>query len=329
MKRHLWTVVGLAVAVGLIAWLFRDVDPVVVWQSVRDANWPLLLLAVAITTATFPARAVRWRYFLAPVQPDSPFGSRFAAVCTGFMASNLIPARAGELARAYAYSRLEPVAIPTAFATLVVERFLDGVAILLLLVVALAGPGLPAGGLPAPLLAGVRLLMVVLAIVLAVSAGLVTFPDASRRAVSAAAGRVFPAGAAAAIVRFTENLVAGLASLRGWRMMLPSFAWSFVVWLLQSLSYWVGFLAFGIELPFAAALLTNAATAIASAVPSAPGYVGPFHAAAALVLTDVYGASAASALAFAFGWHLGAFVPITLLGLWHARRIGLALKDIR
>ena len=64
-------------------------------------------------------------------------------------------------------------------------------------------------------------------------------------------------------------------------------------------------------------------------MPSAPGYIGPFHAAAALVLIDVYGAPAPAALAFAFGWHLGAFVPVTLMGLWYARSIGLALRDIR
>ena len=75
-------------------------------------------------------------------------------------------------------------------------------------------------------------------------------------------------------MNFAENTLAGLASLRGWRLVLPAFAWSLGVSLLQSLSFWVGFFAFGIDLPFQAALVTNATVAFAIAIPSAPGFVG-------------------------------------------------------
>ena len=164
-----------------------------VWQNVQGANWLLLALAVAVTTATFPARALRWRCFLAPVQPDSPFRSRFAAVCTGFMANNLLPARAGELARAFAYNRLEGVGVVTAMSTLVVERLMDGVAILLLLFAALAAAGLPSSELPEALAAGVRLLLAALAAVLAVSAALlVAMPRRTLAAVTAVARALLP-----------------------------------------------------------------------------------------------------------------------------------------
>ena len=48
-----------------------------------------------------------------------------------------------------------------------------------------------------------------------------------------------------------------------------------------------------------------------------------------IALTDIYGVAAASAIGFAFGWHLGGFIPITLMGLWYARRIGLSMRDLR
>lgn len=323
------TFLGLAIAAFLIWWLLRHEDPAEVWSHVRDANFGLLALAVLVTTAVFPLRAIRWRYFLAPAQADSPFRSRFAAVCVGFMANNLLPARAGELARAYAYSRLEPVSTATALATLVVERFLDGVVILLLLVVALAHPDFPSGALPDELVVGVRGASLFLAVVLLVCLVLLAFPERSLRAATTVAHALLPTRIAAALVTFAEHIVAGLASMRGWRLLLPAFAWSLAVWTMQSLSFWIGFFAFGIELPFAAALLANATVALAVAVPSAPGYVGTFHAGAKLALTDIYGVAAASALGFAFGWHLGGFIPITLMGLWYARRIGLSMRDLR
>lgn len=329
MRTRLLTILGLAIAAVLIWWLLRHEDPAEVWSHVRDANFGLLALAVAITTAVFPLRAVRWRYFLAPAQVDSPFRSRFAAVCVGFMANNLLPVRAGELARAYAYSRLEPVSTATALATLVVERFLDGVAILLLLVVALTNPDFPSGALPGELVNGIRWVSLVLAAILLLSLVLLVFPERSLRATARVAHALLPTRIAGGVLTITKHIVAGLASMRGWRLLLPAFAWSLAVWVMQSLSFWVGFLAFGIDLPFAAALLTNATVALAVAVPSAPGFVGTFHAGAKLALTDIYGVAAASAIGFAFGWHLGGFIPITLMGLWYARRIGLTMRDLR
>ena len=328
MGRRWISVLGFAIAAFLIWWLFRNEDPAEVWKHVRTADPWLLLLAVAVTTATFPVRAIRWRYLLAPVQPGSPFRSRFAAVCIGFMANNLLPARAGEIARAYSYGRLEPVPVATAFATVVVERFLDGVAILLLLLVALLSPGFPSGALPEAVVAGMRGLTVGLAGALVLVSLLLIFPKGTMDIAERLSGRL-PPRIARLLVSFTENTLAGLASLRGWRLVLPALGWSLGVSLLQSLSFWAGFFAFGIDLPFQAALLTNATVAFAIAIPSAPGFVGSFHAGAMLALTGVYGVVGTPALGFAFGWHLGSFIPITLIGLWYARQIGLSLRQLR
>lgn len=329
MRTPWMTILGLAITAFLIWWLFRLEDPVEVWGHVRDANFGLLALAVAVTTAVFPLRAIRWRYFLAPAQADSPFRSRFAAVCVGFMANNLLPVRAGELARAYAYSQLEPVSTTTALATLAVERFLDGLTILLLLVVALANPDFHSGTLPGELVTGIQWVSLVLAVFLLFSLVLLVFPERSLRTAATVAHALLPTRTAGGVVTITEHIVAGLASMRGWRLLLPALAWSMAVWVLQSFSFWIGFFAFGIDLPFSAALLTNATVALAVAVPSAPGFVGTFHAGAKLALTDVSGVAAASAIGFAFGWHLGGFIPITLMGLWYARRIGLSMRDLR
>lgn len=323
MRGRWITLLGLGIALGLLWWVFRGEDPVQLWGHIRSADAAMLLLAVALTTATFPVRAIRWRYLLAPARTASPFHSRFEAVCIGFMANNLLP-RAGELARAYAYSRREPVSATTAFATLVVERFLDGVAILTLMLAALATSGVPSVDLPPGIVAGIRVVSIFLAFVLAGAVALVGLgaPVAGR------VGRAFlPARWADSFVRLLRSFILGLESLRGWRLMLPALGWSLGVWTLQSLSLWVGFLAFDIRLGFDAALVTNGSVAIASAIPT-PGFVGTFHAAVKLALVDLYGAAEARALAFAVGWHLGAFFPVTLVGLWYARRLGLSLREI-
>lgn len=320
------TAAGLAVVAALFWWLFRDVDAAEVWAQVRGADFFLLFLAVAATTAGFLVRAVRWRWLLAPVHPDTPLGSRFAAVCVGFMVNNFLP-RVGELARAYAYSRIEPVPAPTAFATLFVERFLDGVAVLLLLVVAVASPGFPVSELPPEVVVGIRSVTALTLAVLAGSVLLVAFPDRATGVLARTAHRLLPARLAAKAEAAATGFVAGFAALRGWRLLVPAMLWSVAFWALQSLSFWIGFFAFGIHLPYTAALFLNAAVAAAVVIPT-PGYFGTLQAGATLALRDVYGAPEAPALGFAVGWHLGAFVPVTLLGLWYARRIGLSVGEM-
>lgn len=331
MRPHWKTLLGLAVIATLLWWLFRDVDLAEVWATIRGGS-PLLLLATCVVAVGgFAARAVRWRFLLAPAQPRSPYRSRFAAVCVGFMANNLLPSgRVGELGRAYAYSRLEPVSMTAAFATLIVERLLDGVAIFALLLVAVASASFPAGTLPDVLVAGIRGLTGVLAAVLVFTVTMVAFPDRVGGLLGRLAERLLPRRLATGFTTVFQEILAGLGAMRGWRHMLPALLLSFMVWMIQSLSFWIGFAAFGIDLPFAAALFVNATIAVAVAMPApAPGYLGTFQLGASVALVEVYGVAAETTLGFAVGWHIVNFFPITLAGLWYARRIGISFGDFR
>ena len=319
-----------ALVAVLLWWLFREVDFPGVWGHIRAADATLLLASAVIAMAGFAVRALRWKYFLAPVQPHSPFGSRFAAVAVGFMANNLLPSgRAGEPGRAYAYSRMEPVGFTAALATLVVERLLDGAVIFALLFVAILGPNFPAETLPEDLAGAMRIAAAGLGVVLAGTILAAAFPSRCL-ALGVRLVALLPSGRlSTGLTRVMEGVVGGLSSMRGWRLMLPALAWTFGVWLLQSLSFWAGFLAFGIRLPFAAALLTNGAVAMAAALPAAPGYIGTLQFAVSLALVGVYGVAPEPVLACALAWHAVNFPPITVLGLWYTRRLGISLKDFK
>lgn len=330
LRRHWPLIVVVALVAVLLWWLFRNVDLAEVWGHIRAADAPLLLASAVIAMAGFAVRALRWKYFLAPVQRHSPFASRFAAVAVGFMANNLLPSgRAGEPGRAYAYSRMEPVGFTAALATLVVERLLDGAVIFTLLFVAILAPDFPAETLPETLAGAMRIAAAGLGAALAGAVLVVAFPSRCL-AVGARLVALLPSGRlSTGLTRVMEGVVGGLSSMRGWRLMLPALAWTFGVWLLQSLSFWAGFLAFDIRVPFAAAMLTNGAVAMAAALPATPGYLGTLQGAVSLALVGVYDQAAEPVLACAVAWHAVNFPPITVLGLWHARRLGISLKDFR
>jgi uncharacterized membrane protein YbhN (UPF0104 family) len=124
------------------------------------------------------------------------------------------------------------------------------------------------------------------------------------------------------------SFLQGLAALRDPRLLVKGLAWSFAFWGWNAVSFWLAFKAFGIELGYVPALFVQAIIAIGVAAPAAPGFFGTFHWAAKAGLFEVYGASEAATLAFAFGYHLGGFIPVTLMGLWYAGRLGVSLKEI-
>ena len=90
-------VVGLAVTVLLLAWALHGVDPRAVLDQLRRADPFLFCAAIALATATFPLRTIRWRVILRDAGGVRfPFRPLWQATAVGFMANNLLPARAGE-----------------------------------------------------------------------------------------------------------------------------------------------------------------------------------------------------------------------------------------
>jgi len=321
--------IGIAISVLLIVWVLRGVDLGQVARELRAANLLLLLAAVAATTSGFMVRALRWGIFLHPIRPGTSLRSRFAAVNIGFAANNLLPARMGEFARAWSISRLEPVPVSGALGSLVVERFLDSVAIYLLLLVALLHPSFPEGATVAgqPLLTILRAVSAGLGVLLLIVL-LVLFRPGVLLGVARHLSRFLPAGFDHRVEGVVTSFLSGLGALRRPALLAKGLLWSIGFWGWNAVSFWLAFQAFGIDQGYPTALFVQAIIALGVAIPSAPGFFGTFHAAALVGLHEVYGVAEGATLAFAFGYHLGGFIPVTLMGIWYATRIGLSPRDV-
>lgn len=330
MRKHLGkTLLGLAVTAIALWYVLRGEDFGQIWSQIRQGDPLLLFAAVAVATFGFLIRALRWKILLAPVKADTRLHSRFAAVSIGFMANNILPARVGEFARAYSFSRLEPVSASAAFGSLVVERFLDGVVLLLLLIVPVMLPSFPAtdalsSGMGALVLRGG---IAVVGVVMATLVSMAIWPRAFLSL--AERGSAFlPRAVARPVVDALASLLDAIAVLRSPRLLALAFIWTLGFWLFHGISFWLAMLAFGIDTGLVSAWFTEAVVGFGVAIPSAPGFFGTFHASAEFALTSVYGVESSRALAFAFGYHFGGWIPITLIGLWYAWRLGLSLDEV-
>ena len=137
---------GIALSALLLWYAFHGIEWAQVSAEIRRANLWLLVLSAIAATGIFPLRARRWRTILDPIEPNLPFGPLWRSTAIGMMVSNVVPARAGELARAYALSReVRRIPFSTAFASLAVDRVFDALIVLMLMFGAMLLPSFPAG----------------------------------------------------------------------------------------------------------------------------------------------------------------------------------------
>ena len=322
-------VVGVAISAFFLWWTLRDVALAEVFDHMRQVRLLPFLAMVTLATLTFPIRTIRWRYLLQDEGRMLPFLPLWHATAVGFMVTNVIPARAGEFARAYVAQRVTTVRFTSAFASLAVERVMDGLVLVALLVVATwAGEfstdttlmGVTVGGM-------VQAMGAVFGVALLVAVGIVHWPGPATRLTDKVSHTLLPDRWADQVVSLLEGLLSGLDSLRSPRRFAFVLLWSVILWLVNAYSFYVGFSAFGIDAPWTAALFLNSAIAFAVALPSAPGFFGVFEAAAKAALA-LYAIAEVQAVSYGFGFHLGTFLPITLLGMWSLTRVHLGMREI-
>lgn len=296
----------------------------------KSARPDLLLAAFVMTVGMYVVRAERWQYLLAPLGPTR-FRVAFRTTIIGFAASFVLPARAGEVVRPYLLARQEELSVTATFATVIVERMLDLVAVLLLLAVflfglesgeAAAAPRLYqavwyGGAIAAPIGLGILVAMFVMAGHPERLHGLVLQIE-----------RVLPARLARAVASFARTFAEGLAVVRHPSRLVWAMAWSLVLWLAIAFQVWLIVRAFEIALPFAGSFLVTAMLVVGVAVPT-PGGVGGTHEVLRLALTSFYAADNDAAVGAAILQHAVNFVPVLLLGLVFIAQDGLNLSRLR
>ncbi|MBI3790031.1 MAG: flippase-like domain-containing protein, partial [Gemmatimonadetes bacterium] len=144
MKIGLRGVLGFALSAFMLWYALRDVNVAEVSHALAQANIGLLVLASAAGTSIFFLRAVRWRPILAGVVPKLPYGPLFRAISIGMALNNLVPARAGEIARAFALNReRRDVPFSAAFASIAVDRIFDAAVVVGLMLIGMMDPAFP------------------------------------------------------------------------------------------------------------------------------------------------------------------------------------------
>lgn len=290
--------IGIGLVISLLAlWLaFRGVDLGELAQALREANYLYLVPAAALIWLGLVMRALSWRIILGG---QVPFRRVYDAMNEGYLLNNLLPFRLGEFGRAYLVSRGTPVTTSRALSSVVVERVIDLLMLVLLLATflplvtglsAARGVAAAAMGLGLAALVGLGLVVRFRALVLRLARAALARPPLNR---------LHPE-------RWLERIdffLDGLAVLQDPRRAFWTALWSVAAWVSAGAGVWMLLLAFIPDARPGMGFFVLAISGLGIAVPSLPGAAGVFEFAVIQALS-VFGFEPSRALGIALVYHL-------------------------
>lgn len=316
---------GAVVAIAATYFALKDVNGPEILAALSSAHYAYLLPALIITFVGYFARAWRWQLMIDPVR-RIPFKTVFPLLVIGFAWNYAIPLRIGELVRAHLLGQRANLSRSLLLATIVVERVLDGVAIVALLsLVGWLHPALPDWVYEFTRVASVLFGIALLGLLIL----MLSEPLALRllRAITAH----LPHALGARINNLALSFVRGYDALRSPSRLLMVMLATLVGWAVEAASYAVLFPAFSLSFDASSFVSASAFYAVVlnltTLIPSSPGFVGTTHYFGKLALS-VFDVEPATALSLTVIAHAVQLLVILSLGAWALWREGLSVKRL-
>ncbi|MBM3189904.1 MAG: flippase-like domain-containing protein, partial [Chloroflexi bacterium] len=322
MSRRQRVVLGMVVSAVFLVLALRQTDWAELWELFLGANYLYLIPALFLLVLINWTRAWRWRLLMFP-DTHLPLQRVFRIVNIGYFFNNVLPAKAGEVVRAYLVGNVLSGGIGQAASTLLIERLLDVLTVVVLLVILIPFVELPAWAARGGLLFGTLALLGTATLVV-----LSRFGERGLEWVWRWVGRV-PIIGHPKLRRALHSLLKGFGVLTMGRLLPWVLLGSALIWLGYALFNYIILVVFRLSyLPFWAAPLVLCATGFIMILPSSPGAMGVFEWAAVQALS-VYGVAQSAAAGYALGLHTFTNLILILFGLWGLAREGLSYRDLQ
>jgi uncharacterized protein (TIRG00374 family) len=232
LKQSIQAIVFLALAIFLLWLSFRGIDLGELWAVLRKAHYWWLLPAVIFSFLSFFIRARRWTLLIEPMGYRPGLMNAYHAVMTGYFANMIFP-RLGEVSKCVALGKKENIPFDRLVGTMLVERTIDILSVLLILGMTLVAGStitgsflsenvfMPAEQRLSSSLGSATFIMVIV-ILLAVTATVMFFMLRKRLSAYPLFGRLYS---------FSDGLLAGLKSIAGLRRKWEFILLTVVLWI--------------------------------------------------------------------------------------------------
>ncbi|MDO8803668.1 MAG: lysylphosphatidylglycerol synthase transmembrane domain-containing protein [Elusimicrobiota bacterium] len=318
MKTKLSIIGGLIVSAALLYFAFRNIDFSKLAEIYSRVN-PLVIIPVFfVVLVEMSFRGLRWKLLLDPARPVR-FWDAFRLETAGLALSNVLPLRLGEIVRGTFGAGLFGIPVVTVFATIMVERALDAIIIVILFVLAVRFGGVTGG-----FSSYGGYFWVLLGVLLSGLLMLVFIDEIITHRFFSGFFQKFP--------RLTSglgHLALGVRAFHSFKTAAAVVALAAGQWLLDALNLYLVARAFGISdvVTGFKCIVLLFSTVVAVSIPGMPGYFGNFEFAIAKVAGS-WGVNKEVAFAYATYIHLLGYIIVTVAGMVFVYQMGQSLGKV-
>ncbi len=324
IQRKIKSAIGIGISILLIWLVFKGTNWSEFLKSIQNINYFILIVAMALLVFSVWIRAIRWRILINKVGNVST-KDLYKVTMVGFMGNNILPLKMGELLRAYVISRKQNIIFSGALTSLIVERIVDLISFILII---------SAAFLMFPItdwmqkIAVMGFLIVISFLIFSLflfkyNSKFETWYLKKQKQLIAKDKETI----ANHLVGFCRGIEALWQNPKPWQTIFLSL----LIWAMYFIFTVLSIYAFNFNLGFLdimkMGILVLAFVTLAVIVPSAPGYVGTYQAAAIAAL-QLVAINIDSARAFAIMYHLAQYIPLTFIGLYYFFKLNLHVADL-
>ncbi len=334
-KKRLASLAKAAATILIIAltvyYFLHNVDFSELADSFRAANYWIALSVIPVILVSHYVRAHRWKIMLERIHPDVRIWNLFIGVIFGYVMNNLIP-RSGEFVRPWVTAdreRESGAKFSSLLGTIIVERFIDTVALLLVIAVVLVFDTALFAGFEG-LDAAVRN-MLYPTIAIGVLFILIA-PSTLGLRLARIASKPLPAGLREKVLDIFIKLQRGFGAIRTWRQAAWVLSDTILMYFLYMLPLFIMFFAIdsgaGASPKLFDAVEVFAITALAYAVAPTPGAFGVFHVTARVAVMQLLAFTYADAVAYATIMHFINYSTVMAVGLVFLFLLNISFRDV-
>lgn len=293
IKKLRWGLLSLSVSLIAIYFVVSQIHLADLGVALAGARYEYLVPCVLFLLLGLVTRGLRWQALL---NHQLPLWRAFSIMNIAYLVNGVLPLRLGEVARVYLAAQVQPrpIAIPQTLGSILIERLLDLLAVVLMVFISLAfTPALP------------ELRSVGVFGLVAVGAGFVGLLVFAKQRTLAERllKRLLPQGFQERVIRWMNQFLDGLLPLTRPSLFFVAVGWTLASWMLSVIAgYWLMFTLFP-QADWVATMLYIASAAFVIAVPAVPGNLGTYEASIWFVLIVLGYAPPESVVAFALLVH--------------------------
>lgn len=323
-------IIALLITVVLLALVFYKIDWSELIQTFKDFNFKNIPYIVPLYILTLYLRGIRWKALLLnnPKYSALHLGEVFTV---GSMLNVFLPARAGDVYRAYYLGSVKGEKKMKVFGSIILERTLDGISVFLMLLLAIlfyckqAWILNIAYGIGALFFGSLIFFYVIFKFnkIDEICTWLKKFIAKFNEKISSPAGKIVDN-----ICTHTKSFMEGFEVLDCPQCWIIACISSLIVWGIEAYVAYLIVDSFSLGLGFSAGLFVLSLISFSTMIPSTSVFLGPYQVAYIMAL-GIFGIEKSTALAVSTVHQGLLIIMLTIIGGYFLLKFNISMKDVK